>query len=72
MLTSAQLTLLAERRRFRPYGLQGGAEGAAGTASVVDAGGAKETKLPGKCSLQLSAGQAVRIETPGGGGWGKK
>jgi N-methylhydantoinase B len=72
MLTSAQLTLLAERRRFRPYGFQGGAEGAAGTASVVDAGGAKETKLPGKCSLQLSAGQAVRIETPGGGGWGKK
>jgi len=38
----------------------------------VNAGGAKETKLPGKCSLQLSAGQAVRIETPGGGGWGKK
>jgi N-methylhydantoinase B len=63
MLTSAHLTLLADRRRFRPYGLQGGEEG--------DAGGVEETRLPGKCSLQLNAGQVVRIETPGGGGWGK-
>jgi len=72
MLTSATLTLLADRRRFRPYGLQGGEEGAAGAASVVKAGGAIESILPGKCSVQLTAGQAVRIETPGGGGWGKK
>jgi N-methylhydantoinase B len=71
MLTSAHLTLLAERRRFRPYGLQGGEAGAAGAASLVNVDRATETNLPGKCSLQLNAGQAVRIETPGGGGWGK-
>jgi N-methylhydantoinase B/oxoprolinase/acetone carboxylase alpha subunit len=70
MLTPVHLTLLAERRRFRPYGLHGGEEGAAGAAWMIDAGGAKKTELPGKCSVQLGAGQAVRIETPGGGGWG--
>ena len=71
MLTGVQLTLLAERRRFRPYGLQGGGEGAAGAAWVVKSGSAEQTRLPGKCSRQLDAGDAVRIETPGGGGWGK-
>jgi N-methylhydantoinase B len=71
MLTPVQLTLLAERRRFRPYGLAGGEEGAAGTAWVVKAGSAQATRLPGKCSRLLDAGDAVRIETPGGGGWGK-
>jgi N-methylhydantoinase B len=70
MLAPVQLTLLAERRRFRPYGLQGGGEGAAGCACIVNAGGDEE-RLPGKCSRQLKVGDAVRIETPGGGGWGK-
>jgi N-methylhydantoinase B len=72
MLAPARLTLLAERRKLRPYGLQGGEQGAAGTAWVVTANGSEETQLPGKCSRQLAAGDAVRIETPGGGGWGKR
>jgi N-methylhydantoinase B len=71
MLTPAQLTLLADRRRFRPYGLEGGGQGAAGAAWIVKAGSAGELRLPGKCSRQLAQGDAVRIETPGGGGWGK-
>jgi len=71
MLTDVQLTLLAERRRFHPYGLEGGEEGAAGAAWVVKSNSREETRLPGKCSRQLDAGDAVRIETPGGGGWGK-
>jgi N-methylhydantoinase B len=71
MLIGVQLTLLADRRRFKPYGLEGGEEGAAGAAWVIKAGGAEETWLPGKCSRHLDAGDAVRIETPGGGGWGK-
>jgi N-methylhydantoinase B len=70
LLAEAQVALLADRRRFRPYGLQGGAEGAAGRASIVDAGRETETELPGKCSRRLSAGSVLRIETPGGGGWG--
>ncbi|MGO9340088.1 MAG: hydantoinase B/oxoprolinase family protein [Terracidiphilus sp.] len=72
MLTPVKLTLLAERRRFRPYGLQGGEAGAAGAAWVVKASSTEEKKLPGKCSVQLDPGDAVRIETPGGGGWGKR
>jgi len=72
VLTPVQLTLIAERRRFRPYGLQGGEDGAPGAAWIVKAGGAGEAQLPGKCSRKLDAGESVHIETPGGGGWGKR
>lgn len=72
LLGNAQMTLLAERRKFRPWGLQGGEDGAAGAARVTKAGSAETIELPGKCSLPIAAGDVVRIETPGGGGWGKK
>jgi N-methylhydantoinase B len=71
MLTDVQVTLLAERRKFRPYGLQGGEEGNPGGAWVTRVGTSQEVELPGKCSRRLSAGDTLRIETPGGGGWGK-
>ena len=70
LLTHVQMTLLADRRRFLPYGLQGGSEGAAGRAVVIDAESDTEMVLPGKCSRRLSAGSVLRMETPGGGGWG--
>jgi N-methylhydantoinase B len=69
LLADAEVTLLADRRVFRPYGLQDGAEGAAWRAFVTVDG--VETELPGKCSLRLAKGAVVRLETPGGGGWGK-
>jgi N-methylhydantoinase B len=69
LLADAEVTLLAERRVFRPYGLQGGGEGVAGRASVTVEGVEKE--LPGKCSLRVAKGARVRLETPGGGGWGE-
>jgi N-methylhydantoinase B len=72
LLTDAQVTLLAERRRFRPYGLEGGEDGAPGRATVVRADSGEETGLPGKCSVRLAAGDRLRIETPGGGGWGQR
>jgi N-methylhydantoinase B len=71
LLADAQVTLLAERRRFQPYGLQGGEEGAHGHAWLTKAGAAENVELPGKCSLRVAAGDILRIETPGGGGWGK-
>jgi N-methylhydantoinase B len=71
MLTRAEMTLLAERRKFRPYGLEGGEEGAAGAARVRRAASGEVMELPGKCSVQLEKGDVLRIETPGGGGWGK-
>ena len=38
LLADAQVTLLADRRKLRPYGLQGGEEGAAGCAWLIKAG----------------------------------
>ena len=71
LLADAQVTLLADRRKFHPYGLQGGDEGACGHAWLIKDGAAEGTELPGKCSLRLSEGDILRIETPGGGGWGE-
>jgi N-methylhydantoinase B len=72
LLGDAQVTLLAERRKFRPYGLAGGGDGAAGGAWVTKAESGETLELPGKCSLNLKKGDVLRIETPGGGGWGSR
>lgn len=64
LLGPAQVTLLSERRVFAPYGLHGGSDGAKGRASLDG------EELPGKCNVQASAAAVLRIETPGGGGWG--
>jgi len=69
LLADAEVTLLADRRVFRPYGLAGGEDGAAGHAWLTKADESTATELPGKCSLRLSKGDTLRIETPGGGGW---
>ncbi|MGB6609138.1 MAG: hydantoinase B/oxoprolinase family protein [Acidobacteriaceae bacterium] len=71
LLAPAQVTLLAERRKFRPWGLQGGEDGSAGRATVIKVSG-EPIELAGKCSLHLEAGDVLRIETPGGGGWGNR
>jgi N-methylhydantoinase B len=72
LLSDAQVTLLAERRKFRPYGLAGGGDGAPGGAWVTKATSGETIELPGKCSLSLKKGDTLRIETPGGGGWGRR
>ena len=69
LLTDAQVTLLADRRMFAPYGLAGGQDGARGSAWLNKPDG-EVTELPGKCSRQASEGDVLRIESPGGGGWG--
>lgn len=71
LLADAQVTLLADRRKLRPYGLQGGEEGASGKAWLATQAGEERTTLPGKCSQHLGKGDILHIETPGGGGWGK-
>jgi len=63
-------TILADRRRTAPYGLAGGRPGKTGRSLLLRADGRIE-KLPGKCSFEAAPGDAVRIETPGGGGWGQ-
>jgi N-methylhydantoinase B len=69
LLYPAQITLLTERRRFAPYGLAGGESGQPGRNLLIRNGEASE--LPGKATLTLPAGDVLRIETPGGGGYGK-
>jgi N-methylhydantoinase B len=70
VLTDCEVTLLAERRSRGPWGLAGGDSGAAGTASVVRRNGTVEA-MPGKFSTRLLKSERIRIETPGGGGWGE-
>jgi N-methylhydantoinase B len=70
VLTDSQVTLLADRRARGPYGLAGGEDGAKGRTIIIRNDGSEE-EIPGKTSLRLSAGERVRIESPGGGGWGK-
>jgi N-methylhydantoinase B len=69
LLAESQVTLLSDRRLLRPYGLCGGDPGASGRGFLFRADGRAE-ELPGKCTFSAGAGDRVRIETPGGGGWG--
>jgi N-methylhydantoinase B len=69
VLADAEVTLLADRRTRGPWGLSGGADGLPGNASVIRRDG-RVAKLPGKSNVRLVKGERVRIETPGGGGWG--
>ena len=70
VLTDAEVTILADRRRTAPYGLHGGEPAKAGRSLVIRENGTQE-ELPGKTSVPLRRGERVRIESPGGGGWGK-
>jgi N-methylhydantoinase B len=69
LLADAEVTVLSERRTHAPYGLAGGGPGRSGQNLLVRKG---ETQvMPGKFSVRLEAGDLVRIETPGGGGYGR-
>ena len=69
VLTDCDVTLLADRRSRGPWGLAGGSDGSTGTASIVSTDGSVQP-MPGKFSARLRAGERIRIDTPGGGGWG--
>jgi 5-oxoprolinase (ATP-hydrolysing) len=68
-LAPVTVSLLGERRRTAPFGLAGGAPGEPGRNRVVRADGRSE-EVPGHSTLELAAGDALWIETPGGGGYG--
>jgi N-methylhydantoinase B len=70
VLADAECTLLSERRQHAPYGLNGGADGLPGTATLIREDGSTRA-LPGKFNVRLRRGERIRIQTPGGGGWGK-
>jgi 5-oxoprolinase (ATP-hydrolysing) len=63
------VAVLSNHRRVAPFGLEGGAAGAAGVNRIERAGGAVEV-LPACASASVEPGDAIVIETPGGGGFG--
>jgi N-methylhydantoinase B len=69
-LVPARMSLLSDRRREAPYGLDGGGDGRKGRDTIIRRG--RKQAIAAKGSWQLEAGDRVRIETPGGGGYGKK
>jgi N-methylhydantoinase B/oxoprolinase/acetone carboxylase alpha subunit len=68
MLTDMAVTVLSERRTRPPYGACGGAPGGCGRNTLIRDG--REEGVPGKARLNLKAGDRLRIESPGGGGYG--
>ncbi len=69
-LAPAAVTLLTDRRRRAPWGLNGGSPGAAGRNLLRRADGTA-VELPSKAQLKVGPGDILTLETPGGGGWGK-
>ncbi len=67
-LTDVEVNIISERRKIPPYGLFGGEPGETGQNIHITAEG--EKILPGKVSVKVKKGERIRIETPGGGGYG--
>jgi N-methylhydantoinase B len=64
-LAPMDFSLIAERRRHAPRGAAGGADGARGADTL------NGRPLAAKATGALAAGDRLRIETPGGGGYGE-
>jgi N-methylhydantoinase B len=88
LLTETQVGLLSDRRKIAPWGLAGGGAGKRGRNVFITKGssgrregrGARRGRpergrvreLPSKTTIYAPAGAVLRIETPGGGGWGRR
>jgi 5-oxoprolinase (ATP-hydrolysing) len=69
-LRPLEVSLLAQRRGpHPPYGMAGGQPGALGRHRLIHVDGSEED-LPGIAQVNVSAGDVLVIETPGGGGFG--
>jgi N-methylhydantoinase B len=68
-LSETTYSLISERRRHAPPGAAGGEPGTPGRDTLIAADG-QATRLPGKTMGTLAVGERLRIETPGGGGYG--
>ena len=64
-LRPMRVSILSERRVRRPFGLNGGGPGSLG----LNLHNARE--IGGRTSVEVSVGDRIRIETPGGGGYGE-
>ena len=66
LLAPTEVTLCCERQRSAPWGLHGGADGRRGRLLIND------KAVAAKSTHRLGAGSTLRVETPGGGGFGQK
>jgi N-methylhydantoinase B len=64
ILEPCRLSLLTQRRALAPRGANGGADGLPGQTFL------NGKELPAIANLDLKPGDLLRVETPGGGGWG--
>lgn len=72
MLEDATVSLITERRKSQPWGLEGGGPAAPGENWLLPGGDeSRAERLPDKCTVRLRAGDVVRVLTPGGGGFGE-
>ena len=68
-LSPLQLSFLSQHRVEKPYGVNGGESGTPGIQRIIRTNGEVED-MPGIFQTQLEPGDALHLETPGGGGWG--
>ena len=69
LLVPGTITMLSTRRKEGPWGRDGGEQGKVGRNVLIHPDGTEED-LPAHFSRRLPAGSRLRIETPGGGGFG--
>ncbi|KND02450.1 5-oxoprolinase [Spizellomyces punctatus DAOM BR117] len=69
-LEPLHVSMLSERRVFQPYGLKGGHPALTGRNTLIRANG-RALNFGGKNATKVDKGDRLRIETPGGGGWGE-
>ena len=67
--TNCEVTVLSDRRKFPPYGLEGGSPGKVGENIVISNGKARD--MGSKFTISAGTGDVISIRTPGGGGFGK-
>jgi N-methylhydantoinase B/oxoprolinase/acetone carboxylase alpha subunit len=69
-LVPAEVTLLSDRRERAPYGLAGARPAKSGRNLVVSRG--RAATVPAKSRFEIKTGDVLKIESPGGGGWGAR
>jgi N-methylhydantoinase B len=72
LLVPATVTVIAERRVLAPPGRSGGGPGRRGRNARVDGRTGRVEELPGKFQRRFAAGDRLVVESPGGGGWGRR
>jgi len=71
VLEDCTVSLVSDRRVSQPWGLTGGEPGATGENWLFPQNDeSRAERLPSKITIEVTAGDVIRVLTPGGGGWG--